>query len=189
MFKDSNEDGVRQSSETGMSGISITIEGEEVSKRIETGPNGSFIVDLSPGQYTLELVKTSLPERYELTTPGIIEVTARKFGRTEVTFGTYQKPKPVVVTFGPPTARISHSPEKPVVDEKIILDGSDSTAINTDIETYKWKFVYRDTEMTRTGKIVELTPDKPGSWEVTSTVTDGNGLKGQAVKTIDISAD
>ncbi|MBS3792914.1 hypothetical protein KGY77_09775 [Candidatus Bipolaricaulota bacterium] len=187
VFNDEDESGNRTQGEEGMSGVEFTIESKEVQKEIRSGPNGRFTIDVLPGRYVVNMIKESLPERYEPTTPARVEVQAEKYGRTEVSFGVYQKPRPIEVTFGPPTAEFSYQPEEPAVGQEILLDGSESSAIQTEIESYEWKLTHDDTEITREGKEVRVTLDGPGDWTVTLTVTDKNGLKGQQVKTISVS--
>lgn len=186
VFRDKNQDGQRQGDEPGMAGVSLRISGEGISKRVRTSTTGSFIVDVQPGKYEIILQKSSLPERYEPTTPATVEVRTAKSARAEVQFGVYQKPKPVVVTFGPPTARFSKSPASPRTGEEIIFDATESSAIDTEIESYEWEFSHEEVEMTKEGKRVSLEVEKAGTWKVTLTVTDKNGLKGREVRTIQV---
>ena len=187
VYRDENQSGSRDSGEAGLGGVAITLTGEGTSREVSSGSNGRFVVDLSPGTYTLQLQEGSLPERFETTTPATVQVKTEKYGRTEVEFGVYRKPRPVKVTFGPPTARFTYSPEEVEVGEKVTLDGSDSTAIETEISTYEWTITRGETEITKTGRQASVSFPEAGSWEVTLTVTDENGLKGQQVKKIQVS--
>ena len=187
VYNDKNQNGSRERGEQGMSGIVFSIRGEGVSRQIRSGSNGRFIADLSPGTYRIELQKSSLPERYEATTPSEVTVTAKDYGRTEVSFGVYQKPKPTVITFGPPTAKFSYSPAKPVVGEEITLDASSSSAIQTEIEKYEWEITHGETVIMREGKRVQVNLDQVGAWEISLIVMDKNGLKGKTVKTIQVT--
>lgn len=187
VFDDDNQNGTRDQGEPGMGGIKFSIIGEDQEKTIRSGSNGRFTIDLRPGNYQVQLQENSLPERYEPTTPVSVEVEAEKYGRTEVSFGVYQKPRPIEVTFGPPTAEFSYQPEEPAVGQEILLDGSGSSAIQTEIESYEWKLTHDETEITREGEKTRVRLDEPGDWKVTLTVTDKNGLKGQQIKTISVS--
>jgi PKD repeat protein len=184
VFNDKNKNGRREPNEGGLSGIAFSITGEGISREIRSGTNGKFIADLRPGKYQVELIENSLPERYEPTTPSNVSITTREYGRTEVKFGVYQKPKPVVVTFGPPTARFTYSPETPALGESITFNATESSAIQTTIESYKWEFSHNGTVIRREGKIIDVRLEKTGTWEVSLTVTDKNGLKGRAVKSL-----
>jgi len=188
VYNDKNQNGSRDPNEGGMSGIVFSIIGEGISREIRSGTNGKFIADLRPGEYQVELIKGSLPERYEPTTPATVSVTTKEFGRTEVEFGVYQKPKPVVVTFGPPTARFTYSPETPALGESIAFDATESSAIETTIESYKWEFSHDETVINREGKVIDVKLEKTGTWEVSLTVTDKNGLKGREIRTIEVES-
>ncbi len=188
VFDDEDQNGNRDQGEQGLGGIEILVSGQGEERTIRSGSNGRFVVDLTPGTYQLELQEETLPERYEPTTPETVTVKTEKYGRTEVEFGVYQKPRPVVVTFGPPTASLTYSPQNPKVGEEIALDGSESSAVQTEIETYAWKLVHGGTTIEKTGETVSLTLDQTGTWKVSLTVTDKNGLKGRAVKNIDVSS-
>jgi len=187
VFRDKNQNGIQEKEEAGVSGITFSITGEEMEKEIKSSSNGRFVADLTPGSYQITLQEESLPERYEPTTSKTVAVTAKRYGRTEVEFGIHQKPKPVVITFGPPTASFSYSPAEPQAGEEILLDGSDSTAIQTEIETYRWKLTHGESVIEKEGKEVKVALEESGEWEVSLTVVDKNGLKGKEVKKISVS--
>ena len=186
IYDDKNQNGVRDGNEQGMSGAIFSVKGEGVTRSARSGTNGRFALDLRPGTYNVELRKSSLPKRYEPTTASAVQINARKYDKTEVSFGVYQKPRPVVVTFGPPTARFTYSPENPVVNENITLDATESSAIETKISTYQWKITNDNKVITREGEKVSIKISEPGSWEVSLTITDKNGLKAKAVKSIQV---
>ena len=188
VYDDKNQNGRREQGEQGLRGIVFSITGEGISTQARSGANGKFIADLSPGNYQVELKEASLPERYEPTTTATVEVETRGYGRTEVSFGVYQKPKPVVVTFGPPTARFTYSPETPALGESITFDATESSAIETTIESYKWEFSQDETVINREGKVIDAKLEKAGTWEVSLTVTDKNGLKGREIRTIEVES-
>ncbi|MEF8837699.1 MAG: NEW3 domain-containing protein, partial [Candidatus Bipolaricaulota bacterium] len=74
VFNDEDESGNRSQGEEGMSGVEFTIEGQGVQKEIRSGPNGRFTIDVPPGRYEVNMIKESLPERYEPTTPARVSV-------------------------------------------------------------------------------------------------------------------
>lgn len=187
VFNDENENAQRDQGEGGLAGIRLSIVGQGLEKVISSGPSGRFTTDLTPGNYRVKLQEESLPERFKPTTPATVTVNAEEYGRTEVKFGVYQKPKPVKVTFGPPTARFSYTPENPGVDTVILLNGSESSAIQTEIVAYEWKLAHGKREITKSGEKVRVSLPEAGDWEVSLTVTDKNGLKNKTVKTISVS--
>ncbi len=83
----------------------------------------------------------------------------------------------------PPTASFTISPPKPTVGEKVVFDASSSTAPAGQIVEYKWDF---GDGATATGKIVTHTYEKPGKYLVKLTVVANNGLKGTAIKTLEV---
>jgi len=186
VFNDKNQDGRRQANESGMGGVSVKISGNGISKQLSTSTTGNFVVDVKPGRYKLTLQSDSLPERYEPTTPASVEVITEKTTSAGVKFGVYQKPKPVIVTFGPPTAKFKYSPSIPLVGEEVTFNASESSAIETQIETYDWKFSHEGKVIEREGESISLAFFRAGVWEVSLTVTDKNGLRGREVRTIQI---
>jgi len=187
VYRDRNQNKSRDGGEEGLGGIIFTVTGEGISREIRSGSNGRFVIDLPPGTYTVKLMEDSLPERFEPTTASTVNVTTERYGRVEASFGVYRKPRPVEVTFGPPTAKFTYNPAEPDIGQEILLDGSDSSAIETEIASYEWKLTHAEREITRSGEKFRIRLPEAGKWEVSLTVTDKNGLKGKTVKTIMVS--
>jgi len=183
VFNDANQNGQRETAERGVFGIRVAVKGEEFEKEITTDAGGRFIMEVSPGTYVVTLDVESLPERTEATSPEIVSVSTPEYGTVNVEFGVYQRPRPVVITFGPPTASFEFSPEAPVAGEAVLLTGISSHAVNADIVSYDWRFTHNDTSITRSGEEVRAIFADAGSWEIQLIVTDSNGLKG-AVKEV-----
>ena len=186
VFNDANQNAEREVTERGLAGIGVFVKGAGFEKEMITDINGMFVVELSPGTYTVTLNAESLPERTEATSPETVSVSTPEYGTVDVEFGVYQRPRPVVITFGPPTASFKFSPEAPVAGEAVLLSGALSKAVNADIVSYDWKFTHNDTSITRSGEEVSIIFADPGSWEIQLIVTDSNGLKGAAKKVITV---
>jgi|AntAceMinimDraft_16_1070373.scaffolds.fasta_scaffold01796_8 hypothetical protein len=186
VFNDVNQNAARETTERGVGGIAASVKGEGFEKKMSTDANGRFSIEVSPGTYTITLDVESLPERAEATSPKTVFVTVPEYGTIDIEFGVYQRPRPVVITFGPPTASFESSPEAPVVSEDVLFTGASSQAVNADIVSYNWKFTHNDTSITRSGERVSVIFAYAGSWEIQLIVTDSNGLKGAAKKLITV---
>ncbi|MFP4589459.1 MAG: hypothetical protein ACLFO3_05800 [Candidatus Acetothermia bacterium] len=55
-----------------------------------------------------------------------------------------------------------------------------------DIERYQWTLSHEDREIQREGGEIAVELDQPGTWEVTLTVVDENGLKNTRVKAFEV---
>jgi len=186
VFNDANHNAARETTERGVGGLGALIKGDGFEKKMSTDANGRFVVEVSPGTYTVALDVESLPERAEATSPKTVSVNVPEYGTTDIEFGVYQRPRPVVITFGPPTASFEFSPEATVVSEDVLFNGTSSEAVNADIVSYDWRFTRNDTTIARNGERVTVIFADPGSWEIQLIVTDSNGLKGAARKVITV---
>ncbi len=178
VFHDADRDGERDPGEAGIAGVRIVVRGEGGEWTAETAEGGLFSLELRPGRYTVELQEGSLPERFVLTTPAEAEVEVPEYGTAEVEFGAYRKPKPVVVTFGPPIAEIRYAPERPRVGEPVRFSGARSRAFNAEISEYRWEFRLGTQLITARGAEVTVSFPMAGRWTVILMVTDTNGLIG-----------
>ncbi|MGY4706542.1 SdrD B-like domain-containing protein [Candidatus Bipolaricaulota sp. J31] len=178
VFHDADKDGKRDPDEGGIPGVEIAIKGERAEWTVETDATGLFSLELPPGRYTVMLIEGSLPERFVPTTPTSLELEVPEYGVTEVAFGAYRKPKPVVVTFGPPIAEIDYAPERPRVGEPVRFSGARSRAFNAEIVSYKWEFRLGDRVIKAQGAEVTVSFPAAGRWTVILLVTDSNGLIG-----------
>jgi len=189
VFNDANQNGQRETAERGVFGIRVAVKGEEFEREITTDAGGRFIMEVSPGTYVVTLDAESLPERAEATSPEAVSVSTPEYGTVDVEFGVYQRPRPVVITFGPPTASFEFSPEAPVVGEEVHFTGTSSRAINAEIVSYAWEFRQDDVRIKLSGEETDIIFAKPGLWQIYLTVTDSNGLRGAAKKEIAVGKD
>jgi len=142
---------------------------------LRTGASGEFLFSLlPPGTYAVKLAVGMLPERYELTTPGEVELTVAPDGPLTVAFGAYRPPKPVVITYQPPFADFVWSPERPRAGEEVEFDGTGSVDFDGQIVAYAWDFD-GDGRPDAQGPVVRWTFPTPGTYQVSLTVTDDSG--------------
>jgi hypothetical protein len=186
VFSDANQNGQRESAERGISGVRVSVKGEGFEKEITTDASGRFMMAVSPGTYQVALNAASLPERAEPTSAEILSVNAPKYGTIDVEFGVYRRPRPVVITFGPPTASFEFSPRAPVAGEEVLFSAASSEAVDANIVSYDWKLTYNETILERSGEEFAIAFANPGSWEVQLIVTDSNGLKGAVKKVVTV---
>ena len=184
VFNDEDQDGMRGASERGISGVRVLVRGPEVEREMRTDVNGQFVLELAPGTYEVTLDPTSLPERFELTTPQVVKLTAPEYGVATVEFGAYRKPRPVVVTFGPPTAAFEYAPEEPCAGEPVHFSGAPSRAVGAEIVSYEWKFTLDEISIVASGKELTVVFPQAGDWEVVLMVKDSNGLPAAAKRII-----
>ena len=186
VFNDTNKNGLLDSGEAGIPNVRIVVQGEGGQWELFTDSGGLFVLAVEPGTYRVTLDTDTLPERFELTTPASVEVEVPERKVVRVEFGAYRKPRPVVITFGPPTARFSYSPTSPVVGQPVHFSGADSTAVNAKIVEYQWEFKLGDRVITASGCEVTVTFPEPGTWQVTLLVKDSNGLPAATRGTVEV---
>jgi len=186
VFQDADKDGEYDPGEAGIPGVKVTVSGEDGEWTVETDQAGLFSLELPSGQYEVGLVEESLPERFVLTTPTPVKVEVPEYGTAEVRFGAYRKPKPVVITFAPPVAKISYTPERPKAGEEVEFDGSGSQAFNATIVSFRWEFRLGERRITAEGERVKLSFPEPGRWVVILIVTDSAGRIGAAQLIVEI---
>lgn len=186
VFNDANQNGQRETAERGVSGVRVFVKGKVFEEEMTTDASGRLIIEISPGPYTVALDVSSLPQRVETTTLQTVEVDMPEYGTVDVEFGVYQRPRPVMITFGPPTASFEFSPEAPVVGEEVLFTGTPSQAINAEIVSYAWEFRQGEIKIPLTGEQTDIVFSKPGQWQVRLIVTDSNGLKGATEKVITV---
>ncbi len=186
VFQDNDRDGKIGHNELGIPGAVIYVSGPVAGKAV-TNELGVASLELPPGRYVVRLSEGSLPERYVLTTPVEVEVEVPEYGVAEVSFGAYRKPKPVVVTFAPPQAVISFTPERPRVGEPVEFDGTGSKAFGAVVTEYRWEFRLGDLRLTASGPTVTVSFPDPGDWTAILIVVDSQGRMGAARVTVSVS--
>ncbi len=187
VFHDADEDGVPDPGEQGIGGVEVEIIGVGGRWREGTDDTGLFSLELPPGRYKVRLLANTLPQRFSPTTPAEVEVEVPEYGTAEVDFGAYRKPRPVVVTFGPPLAAIEYSPRNPRVGEQVRFSGAGSEAFNAEIVEYRWEFRLGDLAFGTYGPEVTVSFPEPGRWTVTLVVVDSNGLLGAKRVAVEVS--
>jgi len=186
VFHDLDQDGRRDAGEPGVAGVQVLIANPGSQKRTTTDGAGLFSVVVPPGTYTVELVVTLLPERFEPTTPTKVQVLVKERAFVRVQFGVYQRPRPII--FGPqaPIARYDYAPRAPRAGESVSFDASASQAFNGEIVSYHWEFRKGAKVSQTSGQRVTVMFDEAGSWLVTLKVTDSNGRTGQTQKVVTV---
>lgn len=178
VFDDVDRSGAREAGETGLARARVVLERDgAIVEEAFTNPLGRFsFTDLPGGAYGVRLDQSSLPERYELTTPGGADVSLMPGVVGEVLFGSWQRPRPVVVVHRPPVAEFEWSPRSPRAGEPVDFDAgaSDGTIV-----AYEWD-ITGDGSFDVQGVRVVWTFNKPGLYLVTLVVTDDVGLSAEA---------
>ena len=186
VFNDENKNGIQDRGETGLPSVTVTITGGDLVRTMRTNPNGQIAVEVRPGRYLVELLTETLPERFEPTGKIRVEVDVPEYGKAKVAFGARRKPRPVIITFGPPTAAFTFTPDQPSVGDTLILDASGSSAINAVIASYQWEVAIDDLRITASGRRVEVVLAQPGVWRVRLIVTDSKGLKAVTERVVEV---
>jgi PKD repeat protein len=83
----------------------------------------------------------------------------------------------------PPTASFTFSPSSPAVGQTVTFDASSSYDPDGSIVSYSWNF---GDGSTASGAVVQHSYSSPGTYTVTLTVTDNNGLTASISKQITV---
>ena len=186
LFNDTNKNGAYDAGEGGFAQVRIVLTGKKGPTDTYTEPTGKFtFTDLIPGKYTVSVDETTLPTRFTFTTPKEISVTITPQTTPHVAFGGYIKPKQVIITFQPPTADFTYTPQSPKAGEKVTFDASNSFDFDGKIVSYSWDF-NGDGKPDASGVKTTYTFTKPGSYDVTLTVTDNDGNTDSLTNTIKV---
>jgi len=186
VFVDENRNGVRDGAEPGLAGVRIRVQGQAVDTVVTTDANGRFVAEARYGPLSAILDENSLPERSDLTTPVSAVVTMPMYGAVDVVFGVYQRPRPIVITFGPPTAQFSAIPASPKTGDEVRLVDESMVVEGAELVDWAWEFALGETTFSRTGNEVTVVFPEPGAWRVRLIVTDSDGLKGAVEKIIQV---
>ena len=179
VYNDANHNGRRDSGESGISGVIVSVTGTLGRKQATTGTTGRFNVRVEPGLVEVSLVESSLPKRFLPTTSAILRLDVGTRESKRVEFGAYQKPREIIFTFGQPTARFHVTPGEPVVGAEAVFDASPSEAIGADLVSYDWTFQHAKESFNASGQRVAVKFGRPGRWLVTLVVADANGQKNE----------
>lgn len=174
VFGDANQDGIRQSGEAGFADVRVVfVDGAGVTSSTTSDARGDFVLaDARPGLYVLSLDARTLPERFSYTTAESQSVAAG--AETPVLFGGYIHPRPVVVTFQPPTADIAYAPAAPRVGEPVTFDASASFDFDGTLVSFAWDFD-ADGVIDSPEPVASYVFAAPGPYRVSLTVTDNAG--------------
>ncbi len=183
VFNDADRNGHQEKNESGMAGVRLILAGPQRQTSTQvSGTDGSFLfADLAPGDYQLSLDLTTLPPRFEPTTPTQQTVSLKAGQTIRVSFGIAQRA--LTIKFSP-TANFSFTPEQPTVGQTVRFDSSSSFDPDGRIVKYEWTF---GDGSQAGGKIVEHTFASSGQFQVTLTVTDNDGNTGDKTKTVKVS--
>jgi hypothetical protein len=181
IFDDKNRNGQADPDEPGLANVRLFAVGA-TSVETRSGANGHYILQVPPGTYRVTLDRTTLPKRYEPTTPLTQTVTVQTGQTVTVDFGAYEVPRPVLFA---PIAEFTFTPTQPRVGEKVIFDASASTDSDGQIVRYEWDF-NSDGVPDAVGKIVEWVFNRAGDFSVKLTVTDNDDLQNSIIKTVPV---
>ncbi|MCS6936183.1 MAG: PKD domain-containing protein [Candidatus Bipolaricaulota bacterium] len=181
VFDDKNRNGRLDPDEPGLRGVRLLAVGPK-SFEARTAEDGQYLLQLEPGTYTISMDRTTLPRRYEPTTPQSVPVTLQTGQVVTIDFGAAEAPRPILFA---PNAEFSYSPAQPRAGERVTFDASASSDSDGQIVLYEWDFD-GDGKTDATGKIVEHIFKSAGTYSVTLTVTDNDGLKDTETKTISV---
>jgi hypothetical protein len=181
VFDDKNRNGQLDPNEPGLPNVRVFAVGAQTFEA-RSGSDGQYVLQVPPGSYTVTLDRTTLPKRYEPTTPLTQTVTVQTGQTVTVDFGAYEVPRPVLFA---PIADFTFTPAQPKVGERVIFDASASTDSDGQIVKYEWDFD-GDGTVDATGKIVEHIFTRAGDFPVKLTVTDNDNLQNSVTKVVPV---
>jgi hypothetical protein len=181
VFEDKNRNGQLDPNEPGLPNVRVFAVGAQTFEA-RSGSDGQYVLQVPPGSYTVTLDRTTLPKRYEPTTPLTQTVTVQTGQTVTVDFGAYEVPRPVLFA---PIADFTFTPAQPKVGERVIFDASASTDSDGQIVKYEWDFD-GDGTVDATGKIVEHIFTRAGDFPVRLTVTDNDNLQNSVTKVVPV---
>jgi len=181
VFDDKNRNGQPDPNEVGLPNVRVFAVGAQTFEA-RSGSDGQYVLQVPPGSYTVTLDRTTLPRRYEPTTPLTQTVTVQTGQTVTVNFGAYEVPRPVLFA---PIADFTFTPAQPKVGERVTFDASASTDSDGQIVKYEWDFD-GDGAVDATGKIVEYIFTRAGDFPVKLTVTDNDNLQNSVTKVVPV---
>ena len=186
VFVDANQDAQQQSGERGLPDVRVVLAGDAETSATVTDPRGEFAFSgIRPGTYTVSLDAGTLPERFQFTTEE--SQPADPASDDRLSFGGFVRPRPVVVTFQPPTADATYNPVTPRAGEPVTFDASASFDFDGTIASTAWDFD-SDGTVDSSDVVATHTFALAGEARVTLTVTDDAGNQDRAVIELVIAA-
>ena len=180
VFDDRNEDGQRQTGEPGLDGIRVHLAGA-ASRETVTAGDGRFVITAPTGHHTVGLDETTLPPRFEPTTPVDVNVDLHRGETVTIAFGAVEV---VQVRFAP-MAAFSVSTASPRVGDAVTFDAAGSIDPDGEIVAYDWDFD-GDGQPDAHGSTVNHAFAEPGEHEVTLTVTDDDGQQDSTSQRVEV---
>ena len=186
VYNDVNRNGRRDSGEMGVPSAVVLVTDALGRTQATTDSAGRFNATVEPGAVDAVLQVDSLPSRFVPTTSSTLRLHVGKRESAVAEFGTYEKPREIVFTYGPPTARFATAPGRAVVGAEVTFDGSESEAVGVSIVSYDWTFEHASLSFAASGPQVTSIFTEAGQWRVTLRVTDANGLQDTSQLELDV---
>ena len=182
VFNDRNRNGVREADEAGIASALILLQGPNGKLFEEISDAFGFYIfpDLLEGNYRLILDTSTLPERFDATTPADLSLVLERGGFARVDFGVAERPQ--VILFSP-TADFMFLPVNPSIQTSVMFDASSSFDIDGTIVAYEWDF-NEDGVIDAIGQKVEHRFMSTGNFNVRLTVRDNDGLTGSRMREV-----
>ena len=189
LFDDADKDGSMDGDEGGFAQVRVLLLNESGSvANTFTDLTGRFaFTDVLPGRYTVTMDRESLPDRFVFTTADEISLDLEADVLAPLAFGGYVRPREVVITFQPPTADFTVSPEEPSAGVSVTFDGTLSFDFDGEIVAYSWDFD-ADGKPDASEAVVEYTFPEAGAYDVSLTVTDDSGNSDTLTTAIEVGA-
>ncbi|MCX8102880.1 MAG: PKD domain-containing protein [Candidatus Bipolaricaulota bacterium] len=181
VFDDKNRNGQADPDELGLANVRVFAVGM-TSIETRSGADGQYVLQVPPGSYTVTVDRTTLPKRYEPTTPLSVTISVQMGQTITIDFGAYEVPRPVLFA---PIADFTFTPAQPRVGERVVFDASASTDSDGQIVKYEWDFT-GDGTADAVGKIVEYIFTRAGDFLVKLTVTDNDDLQNSITKIVPV---
>ena len=173
--------------QSGIQGVRITLSSnEETLLETVTSASGRYeFVALEPGTYSVTVDHATLPERFEFATPDSFAVILQREASSSVDFAGFIRPRQLVITFQPPFADFTSSPDPIAAASDVLLDGGWSFDFDGEIVVYEWD-LDGDGATDMFGETIETQFAAPGEYPITLTVTDNDGASDSVTVTLTV---
>ena len=174
---------------TGVQSARITLTSEDGAVlETRSSPSGVYEFSrLAPGNYVIAVDAASLPERFQLTSPDSASVSLGASSVSGVDFRGWIRPRQLVITFQPPFADFTASPDPASTADTVFLDGGWSFDFDGEIVVYEWD-LDGDGNPDATGESVQYRFLAPGAYPVTLTVIDNDGASDSVTVTVNVDS-